>query len=419
MAKNGYIVGIDIGTRTVTVLIGEINEERKIEVIGIGTAESRGLRKGVVVNLDETSEAIKKARTDAELMAGQEIHAAFIGVSGAHIKSFNSRGVIAVSGRNREITQEDIRRVLEQSKAVPIPPDREIIHVIPQEFIVDEQDGIHDPLGMNGIKLEVNVHIVTGAVTLLQNLRTCIERSDIVIQSLVLNQIADAAAVLSPDEKELGVGLIDIGAGTTEVAVFERGSLWYTSIIPLGGDNFTNDIAVGLRAAIPDAEKIKKNSAAPFRPRARSRRRSRSRSSARTASPGFSPASSGRDHPAAGRGDLPPGGQRHQAHGIRKIAQRRPRPDGRDGPSRRPGGRGRGNLQPAGPARRSGRRGRPHGPGPDAGLRHARGAPSPRIQYDRPGRPGPGSKTRPVGQIQESIQGRLGGRHERGKKQQA
>jgi cell division protein FtsA len=292
MAKNGYIVGIDIGTRTVTVLIGEINEERKIEVIGIGTAESRGLRKGVVVNLDETSEAIKKARTDAELMAGQEIHAAFIGVSGAHIKSFNSRGVIAVSGRNREITQEDIRRVLEQSKAVPIPPDREIIHVIPQEFIVDEQDGIHDPLGMNGIKLEVNVHIVTGAVTLLQNLRTCIERSDIVIQSLVLNQIADAAAVLSPDEKELGVGLIDIGAGTTEVAVFERGSLWYTSIIPLGGDNFTNDIAVGLRAAIPDAEKIKKNSAAPFRPRARSRRRSRSRSSARTASPGFSPASS-------------------------------------------------------------------------------------------------------------------------------
>ncbi|HOU49554.1 MAG: cell division protein FtsA [Acidobacteria bacterium] len=258
MAKNGYIVGIDIGTRTVTVLIGEVNEERKIEVIGIGTAESRGLRKGVVVNLDETSEAIKKARTDAELMAGQEIHAAFIGVSGAHIKSFNSRGVIAVSGRNREITQEDIRRVLEQSKAVPIPPDREIIHVIPQEFIVDEQDGIHDPLGMNGIKLEVNVHIVTGAVTLLQNLRTCIERSDIVIQSLVLNQIADAAAVLSPDEKELGVGLIDIGAGTTEVAVFERGSLWYTSIIPLGGDNFTNDIAVGLRAAIPDAEKIKK-----------------------------------------------------------------------------------------------------------------------------------------------------------------
>ncbi|NMD09835.1 MAG: cell division protein FtsA [Acidobacteria bacterium] len=258
MAKNGYIVGIDIGTRTVTVLIGEVNEERKIEVIGIGTAESRGLRKGVVVNLDETSEAIKKARTDAELMAGQEIHAAFIGVSGAHIKSFNSRGVIAVSGRNREITQEDIRRVLEQSKAVPIPPDREIIHVIPQEFIVDEQDGIHDPLGMNGIKLEVNVHIVTGAVTLLQNLRTCIERSDIVIQSLVLNQIANAAAVLSPDEKELGVGLIDIGAGTTEVAVFERGSLWYTSIIPLGGDNFTNDIAVGLRAAIPDAEKIKK-----------------------------------------------------------------------------------------------------------------------------------------------------------------
>jgi len=258
MAKNGYVVGIDIGTKKVAAVIGEITEERKIEVIGIGTADSKGLRKGVVVNLDITSAAIKKAQEEAELMAGVAIHSAFIGISGAHIKSFNSRGVIAVSGKNREITRDDIRRVIEQSKAVSIPPDREIIHVIPQEFVEDEQDGIRDPLGMNGIKLEVNVHIVTGAVTLVQNLRTCVERAGINIEQIVLNQIATSAAVLTHDEKELGVGLIDIGAGTTVVAIFERGSLWYTAIIPLGGDNFTNDIAVGLRTPIPEADKIKK-----------------------------------------------------------------------------------------------------------------------------------------------------------------
>jgi cell division protein FtsA len=258
MPKNGYIVGLDIGTKKVTAIIGEITEERKVEVIGIGTADSKGLRKGVVVNLDVTSAAIKKAQEEAELMAGVEIGSAFVGISGAHIKSFNSRGVIAVSGKNREISRDDIRRVIEQSKAVAIPPDREIIHIIPQEFVVDEQDGIRDPLGMNGIKLEVNVHIVTGAITLVQNLRTCIERSGINIEQIVLSQIATSTSVLTHDEKELGVGLIDIGAGTTEVAIFERGSLWYTSIIPLGGDNFTNDIAVGLRTPIPDAEKIKK-----------------------------------------------------------------------------------------------------------------------------------------------------------------
>jgi len=258
MPKNGHIVGIDIGTKKVTVLIGAVTDERKIEVIGIGTADSQGLRKGVVVNLDATSEAIRKAQEEAELMAGVKINAAFIGISGAHIKSFNSRGVVAVSGKNRVISKDDIRRAIEQSKAVSIPPDREILHVIPQEYVVDEQDGIKDPLGMNGIKLEVNVHIVTGAIMLVQNLRTCVERAGIQIEKIVLNQIATSEAVLTHDEMELGVGLIDIGAGTTEVAIFERGSLWYTSIIPLGGDNFTNDIAVGLRTAIPDAEKIKK-----------------------------------------------------------------------------------------------------------------------------------------------------------------
>ncbi len=258
MPKNNYIVGLDIGTKKTAAIIGEITEDKKIEIIGIGIADSRGLRKGVVVNLEATVNAIKKAREEAELMAGVEIESVFVGISGAHIKSFNSRGVIAVSGKNREITPEDIERVIDQSKAVSIPPDREIIHIIPQEFLVDEQDGIKDPLSMSGIKLEVNVHIVTSATTSIQNLRTCIERAGIEIEQIVLNQIAASVSTLTHDEMELGVGMIDMGGGTTEIAIFERGSLWYTSIIPIGGDNFTNDIAVGLRTPIPEAEKIKK-----------------------------------------------------------------------------------------------------------------------------------------------------------------
>jgi len=258
MPKNNYIVGLDIGTKKTAAIIGEITEDKKIEIIGIGTTDSRGLRKGVVVNLEATVNAIKKAQEEAELMAGVEIDSAFVGISGAHIKSFNSRGVIAVSGKNKEISPEDIERVIDQSKAVSIPPDREIIHIIPQEFVVDEQDGIKDPLGMSGIKLEVNVHIVTSATTSVQNLKTCIERAGIEIERIVLNQIAASNSTLTHDEMELGVGMIDMGGGTTEVAIFERGSLWYTSIIPIGGDNFTNDIAVGLRTPIPEAEKIKK-----------------------------------------------------------------------------------------------------------------------------------------------------------------
>jgi len=258
MQKNNYIVGFDIGTKKIAAIIGEITEEKKIEIIGIGTSESRGLRKGVVVNLEATVDAIKKAQEEAELMAGVGIDSAFIGISGAHIKSFNSRGVIAVSGRNKEISREDINRVIDQSKAVSFPPDREIIHIIPQEFVVDEQDGIKDPLGMSGIKLEVNVHIVTAGITSVQNLKTCVSRAGIEIEEIVLNQIATSQSVLTHDEMELGAGLIDIGGGTTEIAIFERGSLWYTSVIPIGGDNFTNDIAVGLRTPIPDAEKIKK-----------------------------------------------------------------------------------------------------------------------------------------------------------------
>jgi len=258
MPKNSYIVGFDIGTRKIVAIIGEVTEEGKIEIIGIGSADSHGLRKGVVVDLEATTTAIKKAQEEAELMAGVEIDSAFFGISGSHIKSFNSRGVVAVSGKNREIIREDVRRVVDQSKAIPIPPDRDIIHIIPQEFIVDDQDGIKDPVGMSGIKLEVNVHIITAALTSLQNLKNCVQRAGIGIEEVVLNQIATAQAILTHDERELGVGQIDIGAGTTEVAIYERGSLWYTSTIPIGGDNFTNDIAIGLRTPIPEAERIKK-----------------------------------------------------------------------------------------------------------------------------------------------------------------
>jgi cell division protein FtsA len=258
MPKTSYVTGFDIGTKKVVAIIGEVTEERKLEVIGIGTAESRGLRKGNVVDLDATTSAIKKAQEEAELMAGVEIGSAFFGISGPYIKSFNSRGVVAVTGKNREISREDVKRVIDQSKAVPIPPDREIIHVIPQEFVVDDQDGIKDPTGMSGIKLEVMVHIITAALTSVQNLKSCIAKAGIGIEEIVLNQIATAYSVLTHDERELGVGQIDIGAGTTEVAIFERGSLWYTLTIPIGGDNFTNDIAVGLRTPIPEAERIKK-----------------------------------------------------------------------------------------------------------------------------------------------------------------
>src|SRR4030066_1945157 len=190
MPKNNYIVGFDIGTRKVVAIIGEVTEERKVEIIGIGTADSRGLRKGVVVDLDATTAAIKKAQEEAELMAGVEVDSAFFGISGSHIKSFNSRGVVAVSGKNRVITREGVKRVIDQSQAIPIPPDRDIIHIIPQEFIVDDQDGIKDPVGMSGIKLEVNVHIITAALTSLQNLKTCVERAGIGIEEIVLNPTA-------------------------------------------------------------------------------------------------------------------------------------------------------------------------------------------------------------------------------------
>jgi cell division protein FtsA len=256
--KERYLVGLDVGTSKVTAVVGEILESGGVDVVGIGIAESAGIRRGVVVNVDAAVDAIKKAIDEAELMAGVEIDCVHLGLSGQHIKGFNSRGVIAVAGKNREVSREDVRRAIDAAKAVSLPTGREILHVLPQDFVVDDQDGIGAPVGMLGARLEVNVHIVTGSQSSTQNIVGCVNRAGVEVAETVVEQLAASEAVLTQDEKELGVALVDIGAGTTDVAIYERGSLWHTAVIPIGGDHFTNDIAVGLRTPLPDAEKIKR-----------------------------------------------------------------------------------------------------------------------------------------------------------------
>ena len=253
-----YLVGLDVGTSKVCAVVGEILDDGGLDIIGIGSAESKGLRRGVVVNLEAAVESIKKAIEEAELMAGVEIDSVHLGHRGPHIKGFNSRGVIAVAGKNREITREDVRRAIDAAKAVSLPTGREILHVLPQDFVVDEQDGIGAPVGMTGARLEVNVHIVTGSQAATQNIVACVNRAGVEVADTVIEQLAATEAVLTDDEKELGVALVDIGGGTTDLAIFERGSLWHTAVVGVGGDHFTNDIAVGLRTPIPDAEKIKR-----------------------------------------------------------------------------------------------------------------------------------------------------------------
>jgi len=255
-----YVVGLDIGTSKVCTVVGELGEESGVDVIGLGIAESKGLKRGVVVNLDAAVESIKKSVEEAELMAGVEIGSVHLGVSGPHIKGFNSRGVVAVAGKNREVTRDDVRRAIDAARAVSLPGGREILHVLPQDFVVDEQEGIGAPVGLTGARLEVNVHIVTGSTTATQNLIACVNKAGIEVSDTVITQLSAAEAVLTPDEKELGVALLDIGGGTADLAIFERGSLWHTAVIAVGGDHFTNDIAVGLRTPIPEAEKIKRRS---------------------------------------------------------------------------------------------------------------------------------------------------------------
>src|SRR6266542_3974809 len=256
--KERYLVGLDVGTSKVTAVVGELIDGAGVDIVGLGVAESRGIRRGVVVNLEAAVDSIKKAIEEAELMAGVEIDSVHLALSGPHIKGFNSRGVVAVAGKTREITREDVRRAIDAAKAVTLPSGREIIHVLPQDFVVDEQDGIGAPVGMTGARLEVNVHIVNGSSSSTQNLVACVNRAGVSVQDPTLGQLAASEAVLTKDEKDLGVALVDIGGGTTDIAIFERGSVWHTGVIAVGGDHFTNDIAVGLRTPVPDAEKIKR-----------------------------------------------------------------------------------------------------------------------------------------------------------------
>ena len=257
MGKEEIKAGIDVGTTKIAAAIARINEDCKPTIMGVGTSPCEGLRRGVVVNLEKTVEAITNAVNDAELMAGVEIGDAYVGIAGDHIKSLNSRGVIAVSRVDKTITERDIDRVIDAAKAIRLPDEREIIHVIPQEFIVDNQDGIKNPLDISGVRLEAEIHIVTGAMTAINNVIKCVHRAGIGVKDIVLQPLASSYSVLNSDEKELGCALLDIGGGTTDLAVFNEEAIRYTSVIGLGGKNVTSDIAIGLRTPIENAETIK------------------------------------------------------------------------------------------------------------------------------------------------------------------
>ena len=253
--REDIVVGLDIGTTKICAVVGEVSEDG-ISIIGIGTHPSIGLRKGVVVNIETTVESIKKAVEEAELMAGCEISSVYTGIAGGHITGFNSRGIVAIKGS--EITPQDVERVIDAARAVAIPMDREVIHVLPQEYIVDEQPGIQNPVGMAGVRLEAKIHIVTGAVTSAHNIVKCANRAGLDVCDIVLESLASGEAVLSEGEKQLGAALLDLGGGTTDLAIFSGKNIKHTFVLALGGDNLTNDIAIGLRCPHPEAERIKK-----------------------------------------------------------------------------------------------------------------------------------------------------------------
>ncbi len=249
------IVGLDIGTSKVVVAVAEVLPDSRFQVIGLGQARSEGLRKGVVVNIEATVQSIRRALEEAELMAACRISDVFTGIAGSHIKSFNSSGMVAI--KDREVTPTDVDRVIETARAVNIPTDQQVLHVLTQEFIVDGQEDIREPIGMSGIRLEVRVHIVTGAVSAAQNVVKCVRRCGLEVNDLILQPLASSLSVLTSDERELGVALVDIGGGTTDIAIFTGGAIRHTAVIPIAGDQITNDIAMALRTPIPDAEEIK------------------------------------------------------------------------------------------------------------------------------------------------------------------
>jgi len=252
------VAGLDVGTTKSCCVIAEWSPLGSLDIVGVGMSPCRGLRKGVVVNIDSTVESIKQAVSEAEEMAGAEIASVLAGIAGGHIRGLNSRGVVAVSGKHREVSQHDVERALDAARAINLPQDREVIHVLPQTYVVDDQDGVKEPLGMSGVRLEVEVHLVTGATNSVRNVIRSVNRAGLSVQDVVLEPLASAEAILSEEEKELGVLVIDIGGGTTDVALFRDGAVWYTGVLPLGGDHVSNDIAVGLRTPTADAEELKK-----------------------------------------------------------------------------------------------------------------------------------------------------------------
>lgn len=256
---NSLVVGLDIGTSKVVAIVGEVNAMGEIEVIGVGSHQSRGLKRGVVVNIESTVQAIQRAVEEAELMAGCEVHSVYAGIAGSHINSLNSHGIVAIS--DSEVSQVDVNRVIDAARAVAISSDQKIIHVLPQEFIIDNQDSIREPIGMSGVRLEAKVHMVTGAVSAAQNIVKCIQRCGLDVCDVILEQVASSYAVLGDDEKELGVCLVDIGGGTTDIAIYTDGAIRYTAVIPIAGDQVTNDLAIALRTPSQSAETIKINHA--------------------------------------------------------------------------------------------------------------------------------------------------------------
>jgi cell division protein FtsA len=249
------LVGLDIGTSKIVAIVAEVLEDGQLNIVGMGHAPSRGLKRGMVVNIESTVQAIQRALEEAELMADCKIHEVFTGIAGSHIKSVNSHGMVAI--KDREVTQMDIDRVIETARAVTIPPDHQVLHILTQEYSIDGQEGVREPLGMSGVRLEAKVHIVTGAVSAAQNVTKCVRRCGLEVSDLVLQPMASAIAVLSEDEKDLGVCLIDIGGGTTDLAVYANGAIRHTAVIPIAGDQITNDIAMALRTPTKEAEDIK------------------------------------------------------------------------------------------------------------------------------------------------------------------
>ncbi|MFW5689504.1 MAG: cell division protein FtsA, partial [Spirochaetota bacterium] len=266
MADDLMIAALDIGTTSVSAAIAEFNDDGQIEIIGLGTAPSHGLRRGVVINIEATLRSVAMAIEAAEQMAGREVGSVITGIAGGHIEGLNSRGVVAVTGKGREITSEDVERVIDAAKAVVIPMDREVIHVIPQEFIIDEQGGIKNPLDMIGVRLEAEVHIITGSVTSAQNLVKCVNRAGFKVSDIVLESLASARAVLTEDERELGALLLDLGGGTTDMLIFREGAPYYTSVLPVGGAQVTGDLSIMLKTPTEAAEQIKQDAGCCFMP---------------------------------------------------------------------------------------------------------------------------------------------------------